>query len=364
MPTLILSTCGTSLLTNLAGERRNLVTQYANARTPDQVPLSERTELERLITHMRDEVARADDAKRARLSAELNGLLRYCGGSLGGRSNHHWLIATDTWLGSATAAAISEVLEARGHTAQVRRIPDLRTDSLAEFRVAVTELIRLCAQEIRPLREQRWRVVFNLTGGFKSVQGFIQALGMLYADESVYVFEGTEELLRLPRLPITLDAAVLVRRYERIFRRLAAGLPVSLVEARDVPETLLFEDGGQVTLSLWGDVIWAEAGDALLGERLWPPVDEKLRFSDKLSAMVNACSEDERRQVNQRLAELARHLRDPQYNPRRLDFKKLQVPHGRWTHECDAWASHGAKRLFGYFEGAVFVVDALAEGLH
>lgn len=42
----------------------------------------------------------------------------------------------------------------------------------------------------------------------------------------------------------------------------------------------------------------------------------------------------------------------------------LKGRHDPWTHECDAWSKAGAKRLFGYFEGNVFVVDALAEGLH
>jgi len=42
----------------------------------------------------------------------------------------------------------------------------------------------------------------------------------------------------------------------------------------------------------------------------------------------------------------------------------LKVRHGPWTHACDAWSKAGAKRLFGYFEGGDFVVDALAGGLH
>lgn len=364
MPTLIVSTCGTSLLTNLADERRDLVIRHANAGAADQVPMPDRTALEGLIQQMHQKLAAADNAAHERLSAELNGVLRYYGGKLDGRRDTHWLIATDTWLGNATAEAIGQVLAMAGHTVEVKRIPDLRTNSLTEFRSAMAELARLCAQEVRAMREGGWRVVFNLTGGFKSVQGFMQALGMLYADESVYVFERTSELLRLPRLPIALDAATLVRAHQGLFRRLAARLPVTAAEARNVPDTLLMEEDGQVTLSVWGDVVWAEAGDALLAERLWDSVDDRLRYGDNLAKMVQACSAEERRMVNQRLGELARHLHDKQFNPPRLDFKKLKVPRGSWTHECDAWAKGGAKRLFGYFDGAVFVVDALAEGLH
>lgn len=364
MPNLILSTCGTSLLTNLAGEQRGLVTRYANARTPEDVPAADRAVLEGLILAAGERLGAADNATKERLSAELNGLLRYCGGQLGRTRDTHWLIATDTWLGTATAAAIAAVLEAAGQVVEVRRITDLRTGNLAEFRLAMAELARLCAQEVQGLSQGGWRVVFNLTGGFKSVQGFMQALGMLYADESVYVFEGTSELLRLPRLPIALAADDLVRRYEAVFRRLAAGLPVATAKAAGMPDTLLMEDGGQVVLSVWGDLVWAEAGSGLLGERIWPPVDGRLRLGPDFERSAAGCSVKERRHINERLADLAHHLCEPQYNPRRLDFKPLKVRHGSWTHECDAWSTAGAKRLFGRFEGNVFVVDALDEGLH
>jgi putative CRISPR-associated protein (TIGR02619 family) len=364
MPNLILSTCGTSLLTNLAGDQRGLVIRHANARTPEEVPAADRAVLEGLILTAGERLGTADNATKERLSAELNGLLRYCGGQLGRTRDTHWLIATDTWLGTATAGAIAAVLEAAGQVVEVRRITDLRTGNLAEFRLAMAELARLCAQEVQGLSQGGWRVVFNLTGGFKSVQGFMQALGMLYADESVYVFEGTSELLRLPRLPISLDAAALVREHQQILRRLAAGLSVTAAEAGDLPEALTMEDGGCVTLSVWGDLVWAQAGPALLAERLWPPIDAKLRFGPGFEASVRGSSADELHHINERLADLARHLVNPAYNPARLNFKKLKRAYGDWTHECDAWAKAGAKRLFGRFEGSVFVVDALAEGLH
>ena len=364
MPTLLLSTCGTSLLTNLAGEQRGLITRHANARTPEEVPAADRAILEGFIATAAERLLTADNAGKERLSAELNGLLRYYGGQLGRSRDTHWLIATDTWLGTATAVAIAAVLEAAGQVVTIRRIQDLRTGNLAEFRSAMAELARLCAQEVEGLSQGGWRVVFNLTGGFKSVQGFMQALGMLYADESVYVFEGTTELLRLPRLPISLDAAALAREHQAVLRRLAAGLPVAAAQARDLPDALLMEDEGQVTLSVWGDLVWAQAGPALLAERLWPSVDEKLRFGPGLEASVRGCSADELHHINERLGDLARHLHQTTYNPDRLNFKKLQRPQGTWTHEGNAWAMGAARRLFGHYEGGVFVVDALGDGLH
>lgn len=268
MQKLIVSTCGTSLLTNLAGdmERRQTIIRHANAKHRDQIPEPDRSVLDTLIEQMQQALEEADGTQRARLSAELNGLQRYYDNRLTGQ-DIHWLIATDTWLGEATAQAIGKVLSAHGHVVDVRRITDLRTTELSEFRIAMSELASLCAREVRGLRAGGMHTVFNLTGGFKSVQGFMQSLGMLYADESVYVFENAREMLSLPRLPIKLESAVLVREHEWLFRRIAAGLPVSAKAVRTVPETLLLEIDGEIALSVWGEAVWAEAGDDLLAER-------------------------------------------------------------------------------------------------
>ncbi|WP_295544158.1 putative CRISPR-associated protein [uncultured Thiohalocapsa sp.] len=364
MPTLILSTCGTSLLTNVAGDQRGLVTRHANARESGDVPPDDRRFLSGLISTCRDRLFHAGTNELAQLSAELNSLVQLYDGQLQQTRDTHWLITTDTWLGSETAASLAETLERAGHQAIVKRISDLRTNDLNEFRIAMAELARLCAQDVHSMAEGGWRVVFNLTGGFKSVQGFMQALGMLYADESIYVFERTEQLLRLPQLPVSLDADVIVRKHEVIFRRLAVGLSVTAQLAKDMPDTLLMEDDGFVTLSVWGDVVWNQAGPKLLNERVWPSPDTKLRYGDNFCNTLTGCSPEECRMLNERIGELARHLHDDRFHPSRLDFKKLKVAQGISTHECDAWAKASAKRLFGHFDAGVYVLDKLAPGLN
>ncbi len=295
--------------------------------------------------------------ERARLSAEYNGLFCFYGGRFA-PDDQHWLLATDTWLGRQTANILEEVL---GATAQTKHITDLRTEDLQAFRLAMAELVRICDEEIKPLG---MHVVFNLTGGFKSVQGFMQALGMLYADETIYVFESSKELLRLPRLPLRLDAEAKVRDSLRVFQRLEARLPVTHEASGNMPDMFLFEVDGQVTLSEWGELVWRQTREALLEERIWPPIDEKIRYGAEFERSTSDCTAEQRRLINERLAELARHLHDPSYNPRRLDFKKLAVPHGISTHECDAWAHGDAKRLFGHFENDTYILDKLDKGLH
>ena len=47
-------------------------------------------------------------------------------------------------------------------------------------------------------RQSHYRVVFNLVGGFKSLQGYMNTLGMFYADEIIYIFEApTADLIRI-----------------------------------------------------------------------------------------------------------------------------------------------------------------------
>lgn len=80
MPNLILSACGTSLLTDLADDQRGLVIRHANARAPEEVPGPDREILTRLIESAGRRLGAADARERERLSAELSGLLRCYGG--------------------------------------------------------------------------------------------------------------------------------------------------------------------------------------------------------------------------------------------------------------------------------------------
>jgi hypothetical protein len=121
----------------------------------------------------------------------------------------------------------------------VHRQKDLRTDDLSSFQVALADIVRFCEETVEGYRKNGYRVIFNLTGGFKSVQGFLQTLALFYADETFYVFESSEELLRIPRLPVKMDAENIVREHLPVFRRLSLGLKVDQEEIKKLPETFL-----------------------------------------------------------------------------------------------------------------------------
>lgn len=366
---LIVTTCGTSLLTNLASDDTNLrklTIAHANTEEPDHLPADARERLDDLIAKADRELTEGDQARKRQLSAEMNGLLLLQRELPKQDQRIHWLVASDTWLGRGAAACVARALERLGEKAEIKSIRGLRTDALVPFRSGVTELARLCAEDIKGMRDGGRRIVFNLTGGFKAVQGFMQALGMLYADDIVYVFERTDTLLHIPRLPVELDALRIVREHQYVFRRLAADLPVTPEQVAGMPETLYERADDIILLSVWGEALWHEAKKTLLEEKLWAPVSDKLRFGEGLEKSVeSACwhQPDRLRIVNERLLDLARYLEGDNRNLSRLDFKKLKGKHSRWTHECDAWSDRDARRLYGHFEDGVFVLDELGRHL-
>lgn len=244
---------------------------------------------------------------------------------------------------------------------------------LIPFQAALSDLVQWCESEIGGYRKSH-HVVFNLTGGFKSIQGFLQTLAQFYADETVYIFETGTELLRLPRLPLKMAADDTVRRYLAAFRRLALGLSTDDAFLEGIPETLLMRIDGQVCLSPWGDLVWAQTRKELYAREVFSPakVTQLLSFGKDFQKSVTGLEAGRMLMVNERIDDLIRYLeekgggRAAPHNPSSLDFKKLTGnPCPPSTHECDAWADQDAKRLFGHFdEQGRFVLDCIGKALH
>ena len=178
--------------------------------------------------------------------------------------------------------------------------------------------------------------------------------------------ERTEQLLRLPRLPVQLDSEAILRRHLAVFRRIAAGLLAGEAEVAGVPESLVNTLDGQAVFSPWGELVWQEAYRAVYSAELLGPITPKLAFGPRFQQTLDGLTPDRLRHINERLDQLARRLEDGEtYNPRSLDFKPLQgTEHKGSTHECDAWADQDAKRLFGHYAGECYVIDRLDKGLH
>lgn len=363
---LILSTCGTSILTNTPdSEVRTLVIRNANAKRGALAP-DDLARLEAHIAARRTELLACTNPADAKwLSAELNGILSYYDNQLRGRErDRHVLIVSDTFLGEAVGEIIRAWLGAQGLSVQVQKFAGLVTDDYSSFRNAMIQLIRWCQETLPGYRSADYRVVFNLTGGFKSAQGFMQTVGMFYADESVYIFE-TGSLLRIPRLPIRLDIDGLMAQYGDKLRLLSHGQTLSTQEVTGIPETLLFEVDGEVTLSEWGELVWQQSKRALYGRDLLAPLPG-LRFGDGFRKSVERqrLTSDQLAVLNERLDQLSFVSQGKGSNLRGLDFKALKGdPKPPSTHECDIW-SGDERRLFGHYADDVFVIDNIARGLH
>lgn len=362
----ILSTCGTSFLTNgREPEERTLVNKHTNKKHRDDIDPDIANRLRTIIDQVRTQLTSASIQDVARMSAELNALIQFYDGQAPSNRDHHELLCTDTWLGEESAKLAELWLNQQGcKDVQIKRQPDLQTASLHEFQLALSDLIKWCEDENGILSYQQggYRIVFNLTGGFKSVQGFLQTLAMFYADEVVYIFESGEELLRIPRMPIVMDAVPIVKTHLTTFRRL--GVELQDNDVNDIPETMLMTMDQTKALSPWGQLIWEQSKKTIYAECIYPAPSHKLRYSRGFEQSIERLPNQRFTIVNERIDDLARFL-ETGINLRSLDFKPLQGnPRPPSTHECDAWHDQDARRMFGHFEKDVFVLNSLSQALH
>ena len=186
------STCGTSIFTNgTAREDVNFLRENANKKEAEHTP-AELRKIDELIAAKLDALTSASLKEVQKLSAELNGFISFYGNGANldeAQQNIHYLIHTDTYQGVKAAELIRAWGCHNGINMQPVKIDDLNTGSVEEFRLGVNNLVEWCAWILPGYRSQGYSVIFNLVGGFKSLQGYMQTLGMFYADETVYIFE-------------------------------------------------------------------------------------------------------------------------------------------------------------------------------
>ena len=366
MPLFVLSPCGTSLLTKLATiDERKLTSQYANVKKIEDLPEADRKILESLKERVKKEILLADIHRAMELSAELNGIIKLYKGQIQDCTrDQHFLLSTDTWLGGVTADLVKTWLETHEINAIPLTIKGLQTENLFDFQYALSEIVQWCEETILGYKRAEYHIVFNLTGGFKSVQGFLQALAMFYADESIYVFESSRDLLRIPRLPIEINAKQIVSENLVLFRRLFKELKIK--EVSNIPEILITNYQGMFDFSPWGQIVWNQSKNEIYAQGLHPSPSDLIRYEKQFIDSVKGLSGDRYLCVNQCIDKLAKYLEtNPHENPTSLDFKMLKHnPYPPSTHEMDAWSDLDAKRIFSHFEGSICVLDRLGNALH
>jgi putative CRISPR-associated protein (TIGR02619 family) len=301
------------LLRAAEGDLRKRLTAVANSQDLDPVLNEEVVDLKEQVTKTLDQ---GGVETNRRLSAELRGLYGLYEGQLArGEGDIHYLIATDTALGQIAGGLIRDYLISQGLIANVYTPPHLSTADPTSFSRGITKLIEWCEKTIPGYQKSGYRVIFNLTGGFKSLQGYLNIVGMFYADRLVYIFEGSDDLLSIPRLPIKV-ADESLREHRVPMAMMAQGHLMPRHQVQRIPGGLLDIHDDVATLSDWGFLIWSRARHELLGEELlsFP----RLVYSARFRKVFAQAEPNQRVALQETLAKVAGYLQDSDGDPRPL----------------------------------------------
>jgi putative CRISPR-associated protein (TIGR02619 family) len=365
MSTYMLISCGTSVLTNgVDAATRDRCSRLANERELDP---EDRNWLDRHREATSRRLQAGGWTQARKQSAELNSLAAFLPAPPrnAGRPDHLVLLHTDTDLGRAAAQILKDWLDAQGYEARLHTTPGLATRSLEDFQASLSELVRWAWEEIPGYREAGFRIVFNLTGGFKGVLGFLQVLATLMADETIYLFEGSEQLLRIPRLPVKMAAEETVRQHLDTFRRMSVLDSVPADKCAGLPETLYFTHEGQAGLTPWGEMVWNQARERLYREFLPSPLTHRVVYQDAFRKTAEALAPNQLYTLNRNLDLLNRFIEEPEGpNLRALRFKKLKLPtEDGCTHEFYASSEGAAPRCYCSIRQDILVVERLGRHL-
>lgn len=364
--TSIISPVGTSILTNEAvGNLKGIVNKHSNALSDSDIEIDDRTAVMELIRACETKLEQIDVLSAKALSAELNGIISYYSNNLSSnelKDDVMYLIHSDTFIGRETGRLVDIFLSRYFTRVIPLSVKGLQTGVNSELRPAFAHL----ATEIDTIHQGlRYgeKLIFNLTGGFKAVQGFMQTLGTFYADETIYIFQAAKELMRIPRLPVKLVAEGYIRDHIDTWRCMCQNLEVDPSDLQGIPETLYYEFEGLHDLSEYGRIVWNQVRKEIYGEKVLPSYYEKLVFGKGFMPSVQGFSPDRTRLINEKIDMLTAYLITGQ-NLKSLSFKKLvgKQP-APVSHEAYAWSDQDAKRIYCHYEGERLILDWVGDHL-
>ncbi len=279
----VLTTVGTSLLLNslTSDETSTWRNRLNNETNSKKLPSDLESKVGELQKRVLNNLRCGDVQARRRLSAELNGIYAIYENQLyHSRRDTHWLVTTDTTMGVIVANTLRTFLREEGIICDVHTPSGLSTSDPHSFSKGIKSLLHWCEETIPPCRDGGQQIIFNLTGGFKSLQGYLTIAGMFYADRIVYIFETGSQLLSIPRLPIKVDIDALYAHRMQL-AMMAEGAHVFPIEqVADIPAGMLDVDNSHATLSDWGLLVWNRVRKEMLSQDLlsFPYLEYEKRF--------------------------------------------------------------------------------------
>jgi len=307
MKKIIISTVGTSLLTNIASkEERTKI--YTNSNCSENECDKEIVELVEKLEKISFQKLKTSDSLeiKKRLSAELNGILGFYQSNPKDAEDIHYLISTDTMQGIKCANILTNYLSELGYNAQIFTPKSLNTKTKYNFDEGVKELISWCDSTLPGYKDSGYQVVFNLTGSFKSLQGYMNTIAMFYADKIIYIFESTNsELIEIPKLPIKIDTDIFTKFIDKLLL-ISAGLNPLVNSVTELPELMFDVIDKQVTFSVWGELVWQGIKKELLGNNLVEL--PSLKYSDKFKKLFTEASQIDKIKLQESLAKASKLL--------------------------------------------------------
>ncbi|MEG4505006.1 putative CRISPR-associated protein [Microcoleus sp. F6_B4] len=296
MARLVISTVGTSVLTNQIDpeiddnyyERLQQTANYTDNEIQDD------PRIKQIISELKEraeqELYSNDTDKIRKASAELNGIYGLYNEQIEqgisdeqGIPDTHLLVTTDTAQGRVSAEVVESFLKSKGLTnISTHAQPGLSTASSDIFVEGMAKLFPFMRENIKKYKDCRYDICFNLVGGFKALQGYFNTIGMFDADEIIYVFEGSNEVIKIPKLPVKVDVEK-VEPYKVQLAMMDVGeIHTSWEEAKKLPQDWVLVDGNEMTLSIWGQLIWNQCKEEIMsGELLkFPKLEYAGSFKD------------------------------------------------------------------------------------
>jgi CRISPR/Cas system-associated protein Csm6 len=258
----IITTVGTSLLTNALGTNtsRNLGFKRTKGLRFNESE-NRKHQIDEIKRALKKYIERTD----ASVSAEIDSIIKI--------ANEYkeecdvYLIATDTIQSPICAEYIQKWFEQKNtafiSTIHFRNsaefiIEDLQVKEKQAFeRKGLTNLF----DKINAIAGEYWdNIVFNITGGYKSLIPFMSITAQINNVLTYYNFQETKDdhfdLLKIPNIPINVDYALFDKYWEEIEKIATTGEIIDNYQLRQDLESILEIEGDMMILSSLGYVLW------------------------------------------------------------------------------------------------------------
>ena len=207
----VITTVGTSIFSNYRNENDDKKLNYNYLENNYSENNEDRNQ--KIIATINKWINNVSD--ESKISAEIKSLLKLKNQEKG--DLEVYLITTDT-VASNLAAEIIKSFFANNDKimiAEIIKIKNLQVKDFKRFEKGEDNLIRTIAdlmdsfvkdiKEEKQKKELRKNVIFNITGGYKGIIPLMTILAQLYECKIFYIFEESNDMISIPRIPINFD---------------------------------------------------------------------------------------------------------------------------------------------------------------